>query len=124
MLGFLTETAGAGYATPQCYDDIPETFGSRAGDLPALTPSTNYNNPWLGGCWHIRDAMDYMMTAAKAVAATGATLKEEYLFNHYWMGRRQIERGMAAEGGPFAYVLDPGASHDASSVVEFMDLMS
>jgi len=124
MLGFLTETAGAGYATPRCYDDIPETFGSRSGDLPALTPSTNYNNPWLGGCWHIRDAMDYMMTAAKAVAATGATLKEEYLFNHYWMGRRQIERGMAAEGGPFAYVLDPGASHDASSVVEFMDLMS
>ena len=124
MLGFLTETAGAGYATPRCYDDIPETFGSRSGDLPALTPSTNYNNPWLGGCWHIRDAMDYMMTAAKAVAATGATLKEEYLFNHYWMGKRQIERGMAAEGGPFAYVLDPGASHDASSVVEFMDLMS
>ena len=124
MLGFLTETAGAGYATPRCYEDIPETFGARSGDLPALTPSTNYNNPWLGGCWHLRDAMDYMMTAAKAVAATGATLKEEYLFNHYWMGRRQIERGMAAEGGPFAYVLDPSASHDASSVVEFMDLMS
>jgi len=124
MLGFLTETAGAGYATPRCYDDIPETFGARAGDLPALTPSTNYNNPWLGGCWHIRDAMDYMMTAAKAVAATGATLKEEYLFNHYWMGRRQIERGMAAEGGPFAYVLDPRASHDPSSVIEFMELMS
>ncbi len=124
MLGFLTETAGAGYATPRCYDEIPETFGARAGDLPALTPSTNYNNPWTGGCWHIRDAMDYMMTAAKAVAATGATLKEEYLFNHYWMGRRQIERGMVAEGGPFAYVLDPNASHDRSSVVEFMELMS
>jgi len=126
MLGFLTETAGAGYATPRCYeaDEIPESFGARAGNLPSFTPSTNYNNPWLGGCWHIRDAMDYMMTAAKAVAATGATLKNEYLFNHYWMGRRQIERGMAAEGGPFAYVLDPNASHDPSSVVEFMDLMS
>ncbi len=124
MLGFLTETAGAGYATPRCYDDIPETFGARAGDLPALTPSTNYNNPWMGGCWHIRDAMDYMMTAAKAVAATGATLREEYLFNHYWMGKRQIERGMAAQGGPFAYVLDPAASHDPGTVVEFMELMS
>jgi len=124
MLGFLTETAGAGYATPRCYDEIPETFGPRSGDLPTLTPSTNYNNPWLGGCWHLRDAMDYMMTAAKAVASIGAKLKEEYLFNHYWMGRRQIERGMAAEGGPFAYVLDPSASHDASSVVEFMGLMS
>jgi len=124
MLGFLTETALYRYATPGCYDEIPETFNARAGNLPAKIPSTNYNNPWLGGCWHLRDAMDYMMTAAKAVADMGATLKEEYLFNHYWMGRRQIERGMAAEGGPFAYVLDPRASHDRSSVVEFMDLMS
>lgn len=126
MLGFLTETAGAGYATPRCYgeDEIPDTFGARAGDLPAKTPSTNYNNPWLGGCWHLRDAMDYMMTAATAVADMGAKLKEEYLFNHYRMGRRQIERGHAAEGGPFAYVLDPGASHDPSAVFEFMELMS
>ena len=126
MLGFLTETAGAGYATPRCYDEdeIPDTFGARAGNLPAKTPSTNYNNPWLGGCWHLRDAMDYMMTAAKAVADMGAKLKEEYLFNHYLMGRRQIERGNAAEGGPFAYVLDPRASHDPGTVVEFMGLMS
>jgi hypothetical protein len=126
MLGFLTETALYRYATPRCYDDgdIPETFGSRAANLPTRTPSTNYNNPWLGGCWHIRDAMDYMMTAARAVADMGARHKDEYLFNQYWMGRRQIERGMRAEGGPFAYVIDPTASHDRSSVVEFMDLMS
>ncbi|MFV1987716.1 MAG: M14 metallopeptidase family protein [Gemmatimonadota bacterium] len=126
MLGFLTETAGAGYATPRCYaeDEIPETFGPRANELPARIPSTNYNNPWMGGCWHIRDAMDYMMTAAKAVADMGARLKEEYLFNQYWMGRRQIERGEAAIAGPFAYVLDPKASHDPSSVIEFMELMS
>ncbi len=124
MLGFLTETAGAGYATPRCYDEIPESFGPRNLNMPTRTPSTNYNNPWLGGCWHLRDAMDYMMTAALAVADMGARLKEEYLFNQYWMGRRQIERGMRAEGGPFAYVLDPGASHDPSAVVEFMDLMS
>ena len=126
MLGFLTETAGAGYATPRCYsdDEIPDDFGARAGGLPARVPSTNYNNPWLGGCWHLRDAMDYMMTAAKAVADVGAKLKEEYLFNHYWMGRRQIERGRRAEGGPFAYVIDPAAAHDPGSVAEFMGLMA
>jgi len=123
MLGFLTETALYRYATPGCYDEIPDAFGARAGNLPARTPSTNYNNPWMGGCWHIRDAMDYMMTAAKAVADMGAKLKEEYLFNHYWMGRRQIERGNRAEGGPFAYVLDPARSHDPSAVSEFMSLM-
>jgi hypothetical protein len=126
MLGFLTETAGAGYATPRCYgdDEIPESFGARNLNMPTRSRSTNYNNPWLGGCWSLRDAMDYMMTAAIGVADTGAKLKEDYLFNHYWMGRRQIERGMAAEGGPFAYVLDPHASHDPTTVVEFMDLMA
>ncbi|MDX1393031.1 MAG: M14 family metallopeptidase [Gemmatimonadota bacterium] len=125
MLGFLTETAGAGYATPRCYepDELPETFGERADMLPAHIPSTSYNNPWRGGCWHIRDAMDYMMTAAKAVADMGAKLKDEYLFNHYWMGRRQIERGRRAEGGAFAYVIDPRRSHDRGSVYEFIDLM-
>ena len=53
MLGFLTETALYRYATPHCYDakEIPETFGERADNLPARTPSTNYTNPWLGGCW-------------------------------------------------------------------------
>jgi hypothetical protein len=124
MLGFLTETAGAGYATPRCYDEIPETFGARNLNMPTRSRSTNYNNPWLGGCWHLRDAMDYMMTAAIAVADMGAKLKEEYLFNHYWMGRRQIEQSTRAEGGPFAYVLDPNASHDPTGVVEFMELMS
>lgn len=124
MLGFLTETAGAGYATPRCYDEIPETFGARNNNMPTRSRSTNYNNPWLGGCWHLRDAMDYMMTAAIGVADTGAKLREDYLFNHYWMGRRQIERGNGAVDGPFAYVLDPAASHDPSTVVEFMDLMS
>lgn len=125
MLGFLTETAGAGYATPRCYgdDEIPETFGARNLNMPTRSRSTNYNNPWLGGCWHLRDAMDYMMTAAIGVADTGAKLREDYLFNHYLMGRRQIERGRAADGGPFAYVLEPRASHNPSAVVEFMELM-
>jgi len=124
MLGFLTETAAAGYATPRCYDEIPETFGARNNNMPTRSRSTNYNNPWLGGCWHLRDAMDYMMTAAIGVADTGAKLREDYLFNHYWMGRRQIERGMDAIDGPFAYVLDPSASHDPTTVVEFMELMA
>jgi hypothetical protein len=122
MLGFLTETSLYRYATPGCYDEIPESFSARAGGIPARTPSTNYNNPWEGGCWHLRDAMDYMMTAAIAVADMGAKLKDEYLFNIYWMGKRQIERGERAEGGPFAYVIDPEASHDPGTAIELLRL--
>jgi hypothetical protein len=122
MAGFLTETAGYRYATPRCYskDEIPDTFGERASNLDAKNPSTNYTNPWLGGCWPLRSAVDYMLTASRAVLNFGATLKEEFLFNVWRMGTRQIARGEKALGGPYAYVIDLSAQHDATATVEFL----
>ena len=122
MLGFLTETSLYRYATPHCYeaDDIPESFSPRAGSIPARRPSTNYTDPWLGGCWHIRDAMDYMLTASRAVMDIAAKLKEDYLYNIYRIGQRQIKKGQRAEGGPFAYVIDLSAQHDAGTAVELL----
>ena len=122
MLGFLSETAGRGYVTPRCYepDEVPDTFNARAGSLPAKRPTTSYTDPWLGGCWHMRDAMDYMLTGSRAVMAIGAKLKEDYLYNIYRMGRRQTEKGIRAEGGPFAYVIDLDAQHDAGAAVELL----
>lgn len=125
MLGFLTETALYRYATPHCYapEDIPETFGARAANLPAKSPSTNYTNPWLGGCWHLRDAMDYMTTASLAVADLASRRRDQYLYNIYAMGRRQTARGEQAEGGPYAYVIDLAAQHDAPTAVEFLRIL-
>jgi hypothetical protein len=122
MAGFLTETAGYRYATPHCYsnDEIPDTFGERAGNLDAKNPSTNYTNPWRGGCWPLRSAVDYMLTASRAVLNFGATLKEDFLFNIWRMGARQIARGEKAVGGPYAYVIDLAAQHDATATVEFL----
>jgi hypothetical protein len=122
MAGFLTETAGYRYATPRCYskEEIPDTFGERASNLDAKNPSTNYTNPWRGGCWPLRSAVDYMLTASRAVLNFGATLKEDFLFNIWRMGTRQIARGERAEGGPFAYVIDLAAQHDPTATVEFL----
>jgi hypothetical protein len=122
MAGFLTETAGYRYATPRCYtkEEIPDTFGERASNLDAKNPSTNYTNPWLGGCWPLRSAVDYMLTASRAVLNFGATLKEDFLFNIWRMGARQIARGEKAVGGPFAYVIDLAAQHDPTATVEFL----
>ena len=122
MLGFLTETALYRYATPHCYDakEVPETFGERADNLPARTPSRDYTNPWLGGCWRIGDAVDYMLTASRAVLDFSAKLREDYLFNIWRMGTRQMARGERAEGGPFAYIVDLAAQHDATATVEFL----
>ena len=103
MLGFLTETALYRYATPHCYgeDEIPNSFGARAGFLPANRPTTQYPDPWQGGCWHIRDAMDYMVTASRAVMDHASKHRQDFLENIYLMGQRQIARGESADGGPF-----------------------
>jgi hypothetical protein len=122
MAGFLTETALYRYATPKCYtaEEIPDTFGERHGHLPAKTPSTNYTNPWLGGCWPLRQPVEYMLTASRATLDLGAKLKEDFLYNIWRMGTRQIARGEKAEGGPYAYVIDLAKQHDPTRTVEFL----
>src|SRR5690606_36594144 len=122
MLGFLTETALYRYATPYSYEDseIPDAFGSRGDFMPSRIPSTDYTDPWLGGCWHLRDAVDYMLTSSMALADYGARMKEDLLYNMYHVGQRQIARGERAEGGPFAYVIDLGAQHDPTAAVELL----
>lgn len=122
MAGFLTETSLYRLATPHCYsaEEIPETFGERHKNLPAKIPSVNYTRPWLGGCWPFRKPVEYMITASRATLDLAAKMKEDYLFNIWRMGTRQIVRGERAEGGPFAYVIDPAAQHDQTRMVEFL----
>jgi hypothetical protein len=121
MLGLFTETALYTYATPHCYseEEVGDIF-TRGIRLSTREPSMHYIVPWEGGCWHIRDAMDYMMTGSRAVLDLAAKLKEDYLYNIYHMGQRQIRRGEQAEGGPFAYVIDVQKQHDRSSAVELL----
>lgn len=122
MAGFLTETALYRAATPHCYtpDEIPDTFGERHKNLPAKIPSVNYTNPWMGGCWPLRQPVEYMLTASRATLDLSARLKEDFLFNIWRMGTRQIARGEKAQGGPYAYVIDLAAQHDPTRTVEFL----
>jgi hypothetical protein len=122
MAGFLTETSLYRYATPHCYtaEEIPDTFGERHKYLPAKIPSVNYTNPWLGGCWPLRKPVEYMLTASRATLDLASRLKEDFLYNIWRMGTRQIARGEKAQGGPFAYVIDLGAQHDPTRTVEFL----
>ncbi len=124
MVGLFTETALYNYATPHCYSDaeLGDTF-SRGIALPTRTPSVHYPVPWKGGCWRVRDAMDYMMTGSRAVLDHASKLREEYLYDVYHMGRRQIARGERAEGGPHAHVIDVTAQHDPAAAVELLRIL-
>lgn len=122
MIAILTETASSVYASPRCVEEarLPATFGERGNFLSASEPSNSYPNPWRGGCWTLQDQVDYSMTASLAILDIAAKLKGEYLYNIYLMGRRQIARGEAAEGGAFAYIVDMEAQHDAGAALELL----
>jgi hypothetical protein len=54
--------------------------------------SAFYPSPWKGGWWRLRDAVDYCLTATKAVLETASKYRQELLFNKFKMGQDVIER--------------------------------
>jgi hypothetical protein len=87
VISLLTETALYEYATPHFYtiEDFPEAYRD-------FTMSTFYPNPWKGGWWRLRDAVEYCLTASKAVLETAASYRQDLLFDKYQMGRDTIAR--------------------------------
>jgi hypothetical protein len=116
MHGILTETAGAGYATPREYKlaDLPERFNN---GLPAREPTVFHPLPWLGGKWTLRDAIDYMLTADFAILDLAASRSAHYLEKAWELARAQI--GAGREGKPYAYVV-PVEQWDDSNAVEML----
>jgi hypothetical protein len=43
--------------------------------------------------WHMRDAVEYLLTASRAVLDTASKHREDFLLNAYRMGARSIEKG-------------------------------
>lgn len=121
MLGMFTETALYRYATPHCYSDeeIGEVF-TRGIPMSTRQPSMYYPVPWEGGCWHMRDAMDYMMTATRAVLDLASELKEDFLYDIYHMGKRQIVKGGTSQGGPYAHVVSLDDQHDTGAALDML----
>ena len=98
IISIMTETALYSYATPHFYNlrDFPE-------DYRDLTPSVFYPSPWKGGWWRLRDAVDYCLTASKAVLHTAALYREAFLFGKYRMGRDTAAR--FAKEPPYAWII-------------------
>jgi hypothetical protein len=106
IISILTETALYRYATPHFYTlrEFPKEYQD-------LTMSAFYPNPWKGGWWRIKDAVDYCLTASKAVLDVASKYREELLFNKYKMGADVIAQ--FRKEPPFAWILparqsDPG----------------
>jgi hypothetical protein len=120
MIGILAETALYSYATPFRYrpDSLPRRFKN---GLPALVPSADYPNPWLGGEWKLSDAVDYMLTASLGVLDMAARQREQFLYDIYQMGREAIEQGHRQS--PSAYLIGIDGQHDPSAAVGMVEVL-
>ena len=98
VLSIMTEAQFYGYATPHFYtlDEFPEAYRD-------FTPSVFYPNPWKGGWWRIKDAVEYCLTASKSVLLTAAKYREEFLYGKYQMGKETI--ALFKKEPPHAWVI-------------------
>jgi hypothetical protein len=115
IISILTETALYRYATPHFYTvrDFPEEYQD-------MTMSAFYPNPWKGGWWRIGDAVDYCMTASKAVLDVAARYREKMLFNKYKMAKDVISR--FKNEPPYGWII-PKQQHDPGTAKLLLDRM-
>jgi Zinc carboxypeptidase len=103
---FWTETAGA--------SAIPSNVN--ATDVQRQ-PKALYTDPFPGGEWHLRNAVEYDETAALSVLRYAAKYKESLLYGRYQSGMAQIAKGRSQ--APYAYVI-PQAQRDPVAAVELL----
>ncbi|HTM04708.1 MAG TPA: M14 metallopeptidase family protein [Vicinamibacterales bacterium] len=77
---------------------LTETIGDPAPiDIPFVAerqrPSPDLPSPIMPQPWHLRQSIEYSMTANRAVLDYAARHREELLFDGYRMGENAIERG-------------------------------
>ncbi len=98
IISIMTETALYRYATPRFYtlNDFPEAYRD-------FTPSVFYPSPWKGGWWRLKDAVDYCLTASKAVLHTAAVYRERFLYGKYQMGKDVTTR--FSNEPPYAWII-------------------
>ena len=115
IITILSETNLYHYATPHFYtlDDFHEKYKD-------FTRSTFYPNPWKGGWWRLKDAVDYCLTASKAVLHTATKYHTELLYDRYKMGKDIISRFQ--KESPYAWII-PQAQWDSPTAALMLNKM-
>jgi hypothetical protein len=87
IISTFSETFLYHYATPHFYTvrDFPRAYRD-------FTISLFFTNPWKGGWWRLRNAVEYCLTSSKAVLDLAAKHREELLYAKYAMGKETMKR--------------------------------
>ncbi|HEX5435738.1 MAG TPA: M14 metallopeptidase family protein [Gemmatimonadaceae bacterium] len=107
-----TETQGGNCGIPRT-----TTLDSLPPDYRDLRPTPMYLSPWTQGTWHLRDAVDYMVTASKATLRYAALHREEVLYDRYESGRDVIHKYQTS--APYAYII-PQQQSDPMAPVQLL----
>jgi len=120
IISTFSETFLYRYATPHFYtvQDFPPEYRD-------FTISLFFTNPWQGGWWHLRDAVEYCLTASKSVLDLAAKHREELLYTKYAMGKETIER--FHKEPPYGWIIpseqrDPGVAAQLINLLLALDL--
>lgn len=114
----LTETALYYLATPREYslEDIPAPWRD-------FQKSAFYTTPWEGGWWRIGDAVQYCLTASKAVLDVAARYREDMLQSKYRLAQENIQRFSTEAPQGWAFPLDQRDPFALSELLDKMDLL-
>ena len=116
IAAWWTETQGGNCAVPRTttVDSLPK-------DYRDLRPTSLYVAPWAEGTWHLRDAIDYMVTADIATLNYAAKFKDELLYNRYQAARNTIHQFRTS--APYAYII-PQQQRDPVAPAELLRRMA
>jgi hypothetical protein len=156
-VGLLTEVASVRIATPTTQQKAEPTRATnessrnsgQAGQAPGtnefvidkgptaplpaptdINPRTEYPRPWMGGAWHLRDIVDYELTATFALLETAADRRETLLHNIYDVNLNTIalaekgELGFGDEKKSFAALIPVAGQQDQNEVIQLVEKLN
>jgi hypothetical protein len=115
ICGMFTESASAKLATPTYVHYHQLGPGSRG--RPEYRSSTNFQHPWKGGWWHLRDILDGQKVSSMALLEVAAIHRVDILRNMHAKAVRAMERG--ASEPPYAYIV-PQNQHDQVTALKLL----
>ncbi len=115
ICGMFTESASAKLATPTFVHYHQLGPGSRG--RPEYRPSTNFQHPWKGGWWHLRDILDGQKVSSMALLEVAAIHRADILRNMHAKAMRAMDRG--ASEPPYAYIAPPN-QHDPVTALKLL----
>ncbi len=118
IVGILTECASAKYASPIFQEHRQLRGGGRG--FPSYAPAVNFPDPWPGGWWRLRDAVEYQKSSNFALFQLAARYRDRFVKNHLTLSEKALRLGR--EEPPFAWLV-PSEQRDPAATAHMLETL-